>query len=70
MKFLYVRWTDDPHFTGDVWIAHDLQLMYRTFMSYVRCTEHSCFMVDVQVTPSPWKTVRTPITDKAQTTTT
>ena len=36
-------------------------------MTYGRCTEHSHFMVDVQVTPTPWKMVRTPKTDKALT---
>ena len=55
---------------GDVWIVHDLQLMYGTYTSYGRCTECSLFMVDVQVTPSPQKMVRAPKTDKVQTTTT
>ena len=45
---------------GDVQIVHDLWLMYGTFTSYGRCMECSHFMVDVQVTPSPWKMVRTP----------
>ena len=47
---LYVRWTDHPCFTGDVRIIHDLQLTYRTFMSYGRHTECSCVTVDIQVT--------------------
>ena len=58
------------HFMSDVQIVHDLRLMYRTFTSYGRCMVHSCFMVDIQVTPSPQMTVRAPETDKAQTTTT
>ena len=65
-----MTWTDHPHFTADVQIVHDLWLMYGTFMSYGRHTEHSRFAVDVQVTLSPWKMVRTPKTDKAQTSTT
>ena len=65
-----MRWTDHPHFMGDVWIIHNLQLTYGTFTSYGRHMEHSRFMVDVQVTPSSQKMVRTPKTDKAQTTTT
>ena len=64
-----MRWTDHPHFTGDVWIVHDLRLMYQTFMSYGRLMECSHFTVDIQVTPSPQKMVRTPETDKAQRTT-
>ena len=39
-------------------------------MTYGRHTECSHFMVDVQDTPAPWKMVRTPKTDKAQTATT
>ena len=69
MYILCVRWTDHPCFMGDVWIVHDLWLMYGTFMSYGRHMECSCFMADIQVTPSPWKMVRTPKTDKAQITT-
>ena len=65
-----MRQTDHPCFMGDVQIVHNLRLMYGTFMSYGRCTEHSHYTVDVQVTPSPWKMVRTPKTDKVQTTTT
>ena len=61
MNIIFLHETDrHPHFMGDVQIIHDLQLMYRTFTSYIRHTEHSCFTVDVQVTPSPWKMVRTP----------
>ena len=60
MKFFpYVRWTDHPHFTGDVWNVHDLWLMYGTYVSNSRCMEHSGFSVDVQDMNSPWKTVRT-----------
>ena len=62
-----MRQTDHPHFMGDIQIIHDLQLMYSTYTSNGRHTECSHFMVDVQVTPSPWKTVRTPKNDKAQT---
>ena len=55
---------------GDIQIVHDLQLTYGTYMSNGRHTECSCFTVDVQGTPAPRKMVRTPKTDKAQTTTT
>ena len=55
---------------GDILIAHNLRLTYGTFTSYGRNMEHSHFRGDVQVTPSPWKIVRTPRTNKAQTTTT
>ena len=70
MKFLYVRQTDHPHFTGDIQNIHDLQLTYGTYASNSRCMEHSHFMVDVQGTPAPQKMVRTPKANKAQTTTT
>ena len=55
-----MRWTDHPCFTGDIWIIHNLWLTYGTFTSNGRHTEHSHFTVDIQVTPSPWKMVRTP----------
>ena len=64
-----MRQTDHPHFAGDIQIIHDLQLTYGTFTSYGKCMECSQFMVDVQVARSPQKMVRTPKTDKAQTTT-
>ena len=65
-----MRQTDHPHFMGDVWNVHDLQLMYSTYMSNGRHMECSHFMVDVQDMPAPQKMVRTPKADKAQTTTT
>ena len=65
-----MRQTDHPRFTGDVWIIHDLRLMYGTYTSNGRHMEHLCFTVDVQGMPAPQKMVRTPKTDKAQTTTT
>ena len=65
-----MRWTDHPCFMGDVLIIHDLQLTYGTYMSNSRHMECSHFTVDVQGMPAPWKTVRTPKTDKPQTTTT
>ena len=43
-----MRWTDHPHFTGDVRNVHDLQLTYSMYMSNGRCMEHSHSMVDVQ----------------------
>ena len=70
MKFSYMRWTDQPRFTGDIRIVHELRLMYGTYMSNGRHTEHSHFTVDVQGMLSPWKMVRTPKTNEAQTTTT
>ena len=70
MKFSYMRLTDHPCFTGDIWNVHDLWLMYGTYASNGRCTEHSHFTVDIQGTPAPQKMVRTAKTDKAQTTTT
>ena len=71
MKFFsYVKWTDHPCFMGDVWNVHDLWLMYGTYASNGRPMECSCFMVDVQDMPAPWKMVRTSKTDKAQTSTT
>ena len=70
MKLSYVRWTDHPHFTGDVRNIHDLWLTYGTYVSNGRHTECSHFTVDIQDMPASWKTVRTPKTDKAQTTTT
>ena len=63
-----MRWTDHPCFMGDVWNIHDLWLMYSTYTSNGRCMKCSCFTVDVQGTPAPQKMVRTPKTDKAQTT--
>ena len=65
-----MRRTDHPRFTGDVRNVHDLQLTYGMYMSNSRCMERSCFMVDVQGTSALWKMVRTPKTNKAQTTTT
>ena len=38
---------------GDVWNIHDLRLMYSTYASNGRHTEHSHFMVDVQDMPAP-----------------
>ena len=55
-----MRQTDHPHFMGDVWNVHDLQLTYGTYASNGRCTERSCFTVDVQGTPALWKMVRIP----------
>ena len=55
---------------GDVQIVHNLQLKYGTYTSNGRHMEHSPSTVDVQVTPSPWKTVRTPKNNKAQAITT
>ena len=51
---------------GDRWDIHDLQLMYGLYATNGRRTEHSCFMVDVQVMSALWKTFRTPRTDQAQ----
>ena len=62
-----MRWTDHPHFTGDIWNIHNLRLMYGTYTSNGRCTECSHYVVDVQDMPAPWKMVRTSKTDKAQT---
>ena len=45
---------------GDIQNVHDLWLMYSTYASNGRCTEHSCFMVDVQGMPALQKMVRTP----------
>ena len=55
-----MRQTDHPHFTGDIWNIHDLWLMYSIYVSNGRHTECPCFMVDIQGTPAPQKTVRTP----------
>ena len=55
-----MRQTDHPHFIGDVQNVHDLQLTYGTYVSNSRRTECSHFMDDIQDTPAPWKTVRTP----------
>ena len=52
---------------GDVWNIHDLRLMYSTYATNGRCTEHSHFMVDVQDLSALRKMVRTSRTDKAQT---
>ena len=52
---------------GDVQNIHDLWLMYGTYVTNGRCTEHPCFTVDVQDTSALWKMVRTLRTDKAQT---
>ena len=52
---------------GDVWNIQDLWLMYGTYTTNGRHTEHPHFMVDVQNTSATWKTVRTPKTDQAQT---
>ena len=55
-----MRQTDHPHFMGDIWNVHDLQLTYGTYTSNGRCTECSHFTVDIQGTPALQKMVRTP----------
>ena len=45
---------------SDIQNVHDSCLTYSTYASNGRCTEHSCFMVDVQGTPALRKMVRTP----------
>ena len=60
MKFSHVRWTDHPHFMGDVQNVHDLWLTYSTYASNGRHMEYSCFTVDVQGMPALRKMVRTP----------
>ena len=62
-----MRWTDQRHFMGDVWIIHNLQLIYSTYMSNSRHMEHQHFMADVQDMSALWKMVRTPRTNQAQT---
>ena len=47
-------------FQGDIWNVHDLWLMYGTYTSNGRHTEHSCYAVHIQDMPAPWKMVRTP----------
>ena len=51
---------------GDVWNIHDLWLMYSLYVTNGRCTEHPCFMVDVQDMSAPQKMVRTPMTEFRQ----
>ena len=67
MLLSYVRQTGHPRFTGDIRNIHGLQLMYGSYVTNGRCTEHPHFMVDVQDTSALQKTVRTPRTDQAQT---
>ena len=55
---------------GDIQSIHNLWLTYGMYMSNGRHTEHSHFMVVIQSMSALWKMVRTPKTDKAQTTTT
>ena len=52
---------------GDIWNIHDLWLMYSTYATNGRCTEHSHFMIDVQDLSALRKMIRTSRTDKAQT---
>ena len=54
-----MRQTDHPCSTDDVQNVHDLWLTYGTYASNGRCTEHSCFTVDEQDMPAPWKMVIT-----------
>ena len=54
-----MRWTDHPHFMGDVWNVHDLWLMYSTYVSNRSHMEHSRFAAGVQGTPALQKMVRT-----------
>ena len=55
-----MRQTDHPCFMVDVQNVHNLRLMYGTYASNGRCTEHSHFTVDIQGTPALQKMVRTP----------
>ena len=52
---------------GDVWNIHDLRLLYGSYVTNGRCTEHPRFMVDVQDTSSLQKMIRATRTDQAQT---
>ena len=52
---------------GDIRNIHDLQLMYSSYATNGRRTEHPHFTVDVQDTSALRKMVRTPRTDQAQT---
>ena len=52
--------TGHPHFMGDIWNVHDLQLTYGMYAANGRCTEHICYTVDVQGMSALWNTVRPP----------
>ena len=55
-----MRQTGHPRFMGDAWNIHDLRLTYGIYASNGRCTECSCFTVDIQGTSVLRKMVRTP----------
>ena len=52
---------------GDVWNIHDLWLMYGSYATNGRRTEHPRFTVDIQDMSVLQKTVRAPRTDQTQT---